>query len=357
MSHARGRRVFVTGAGGFIGSRFIEALVQLDGWEPVAGLRRWSTAARIGRHPIDPIQCDIMQPEQLAAAMQDVDAVIHGAVGDRTVTVEGTRNVMQAALDAGVSRVVHLSTVDVYGRATGRVSEEHGHERTGREYGDSKIEAEEVCLEFADRGLDVIMLRPTIVYGPFSDLWTVEPAERLAGGNWLLPREACQGTCNLVHVDDLVRATLLALDADGLAGRAYNVNGPDRPTWQEYVDALNAALGLRPLAPPPPASSRARTALVEPFRKAVKGVYFRFEDTIMSVYKSSPLARRAMKGLQNALARVPSPAEYDLYGRVVEFPTDRAEKDFGYVPRIDMARGIASSVQWLIHEGVVIPGD
>ena len=357
MTNGTTRRVLVTGAGGFIGSRLVEALLQLDGWEPVPSLRRWSTAARIGRYPIDPIQCDIMRPEQLADAMRGVDAVIHSAVGNRTVTVEGTRNVLQAASEAGVRRVVHLSTVDVYGRATGRVEEEHGYERTGREYGDSKIEAEEVCAEFATRGLEVVMLRPTIVYGPFSDLWTVEPAERLADGSWLLPREACQGTCNLVHVDDLVRATVLALDAEGVSGRAYNVNGPDRPTWQDYIEALNAQLGLPALAPPPPASSKARTTIVEPFRKLVKGVYFRFEDRIMAVYKSSPLARRAMKGLQNALARVPSPAEYDLYGREVDIPTDRAARDLGYAPRVDMAEGIRTSVQWLLHEGVVTPGE
>lgn len=350
------RRALITGAGGFIGGRFVEVLLQLDGWEPIAGLRRWSTAARIGRYPITPIECDIMRPEQLADAMRGVDVVIHGAVGDRTVTVEGTRNVMQAALAAGVPKVVHLSTVDVYGRATGRVTEERDHERTDREYGDSKIEAEKVCAEFAEQGLDVVMLRPTIVYGPFSEPWTVEPAQRLATGSWLLPREACQGTCNLVHVDDLVRATLRVIDADGLAGRAYNVNGPDRPTWQEYVEALNTALGLPPLELPPPTSSRARTFLVEPFRRTVKRVYFRFEDVIMAVYKRSRTARGTMKWLQQALLRVPSPAEYDLYGRVVDFSTERAEADFGYRPRIDMRRGIESSARWLIHEGVVDPG-
>ncbi|MEQ9400286.1 MAG: NAD(P)-dependent oxidoreductase [Longimicrobiales bacterium] len=349
-------RTLVTGAGGFIGGRIVEALLQLDGRTPVAGLRRWSTAARIGRYPIEPVQCDIMNPGQLATVMDGLDSVIHSAVGNRTVTVEGTRNVMQAALDAGVRKVIHLSTVDVYGRATGPVPETRGYERTGREYGDSKIEAEEVCVEYAGRGLDVIMLRPTIVYGPFSELWTVEPAQRLATGSWLLPREACQGTCNLVHVDDLVRAALLGLEAEGLAGRGYNINGPDRPTWQAYVEALNRALGLPPFEPPPPASSKARTTIVEPFRKAVKGVYFRFEDPIMSVYKSSRAARRAMKWLQGALLRVPSPAEYDLYSRVVDFPTERAEADLGYRPSIGMAAGVASSAGWLLHEGVVQVG-
>ncbi len=347
------RRVLVTGAGGFIGGRTVEALLQLDGYEPVAGLRRWSTAARIGRYPIEPVLCDIMDPARLAEVMSTVDGVIHSAVGNRRVTVEGTRNVLQAASDAGVDRVVHLSTVDVYGRAEGPVDEDTPYQRTDREYGDSKIEAEDVCRDFAKQGLPVVMLRPTIVYGPFSELWTVEPAQRLATGSWLLPREACQGTCNLVHVDDLVRAAMLALEGGGRSGEAYNVNGPDRPTWQEYVEALNRGLGLPPLAPPASTSSRARTAVVEPFRKLVKAVYFQFEGVIMDVYKSSRQARRAMKWLQGSLQRVPSPAEYDLYGRVVDFSTEKARRDLGYDPAFDMERGVEESIQWLLHEGVV----
>lgn len=345
-------RTLITGAGGFIGGRIVEAMLQLDGREPVAGLRRWSTAARIGRYPIEPVQCDIMKPAQLASVMEGVGSVVHSAVGNATVTIEGTRNVLQAAVDAGVRKVVHLSTVDVYGRSTGTCDEARGYVRTGREYGDSKIQAEEVCVEFAERGLDVVMLRPTIVYGPFSDLWTLEPAERLWTRSWLLPREACQGTCNLVHVDDLVRAVLLALDADGLSGRAYNVNGPDRPTWQEYVEALNAALGLPPIEPPAHTSSKARTTLVEPVRKTVKSVYLRFEDPILALYKSSRPARKAMKWLEGVLKRVPSPGEYDLYSRVVDFPTERAEAELGYRPQVPMGPGVESSARWLLHEAL-----
>jgi len=349
------RRTLVTGAGGFIGGRLVEVMLQTPGYDPVPSLRRWSSAARIGRHPVEPVLCDILDAARLEEVAGTVDAIVHSAVGNREVTVEGTRNVLEAALRAGVGKVVHLSTVDVYGRATGRVGEDRELVVTDREYGDSKIEAERVCREYAERGLDVVILRPTIVYGPFSELWTVEPAQRLSEGSWLLPKEACMGTCNLVHVDDLVRAVLLALDTDGVSGRAYNVNGPDRPTWQAYVEALNAALDLPPLSPPPSTSARARTTVVEPFRKLVKGVYFRFEDPIMSIYKGSRPARLAMKWLQGLLQRVPSPAEYDLYGRVVDFPTERARSDLGYEPRIGMTDGVASSVEWLLHEGVVVP--
>jgi nucleoside-diphosphate-sugar epimerase len=346
------REILVTGAGGFIGGRVIEALLQNpDLGIPRPAVRRWSTLARIGRYPIEPVQCDILDPEQVKVAVQGVDAVIHCAVGDRETTVTGTRNLLGAAVDAGVRRFVHVSTIDVYGRAQGSVTEDHPLEMTGRAYGDAKIEAEAVCRDVADSGLEVVILRPTIVYGPFSDLWTIQFAERLRNRAWLLPREACQGTCNLVYVDDLVRAILLAVDAPDAGGKAYNVNGPDRWTWQEYVEAINADLGLPPLSPPPARSARVRSRVVEPVRSAVKEAFHRFQDPVLALYRRSRLARTVMKAVQSQLRRVPSPAEYDLYGRVVDFPSERARQDLGYVPRVSAAEGVQMSGTWLRQEG------
>ncbi|TVR58911.1 MAG: NAD-dependent epimerase/dehydratase family protein [Gemmatimonadales bacterium] len=346
------RRILVTGAGGFIGGRVVEALLQTPELGTVVPtVRRWSTLARIGRSPVEAVGCDLLEPEQVARAVEGMDSVVHCAVGGRRATVEGTRNLLEAALAAGVRRVVHTSTIDVYGRATGRVTEEHPFEITEREYGDSKIEAEELVREFVDRGLEVVILRPTIVYGPFSDTWTVAFADRLRERAWLLPAEACQGTCNLVHVDDVVRAMLLALDAPGASGRAYNVNGPDAVTWQEYVEGLNRALGYPPLEPPPPAPARLRSKLTQPVRSVVKAAYFQFEKPVQALYKKSPAARAVIKKVQTTLQRVPSPAEYDLYGREVHFPTERAEAELGYRPAVTAQEGINASAQWLLHEG------
>lgn len=346
-------KVLVTGAGGFIGGRVVEVLAQGQPHRIRPSIRRWSTAARIGRLPLDPVQCDLMEPSQISAALEGVDSIIHCAVGDRASTVKGTRNLLAAARDHAVRRVVHLSTIDVYGRATGTVTEDHPLVRTGREYGDSKIEAEDVCQEFASQGLDVVILRPTIVYGPFSDLWTLEFAERFRDRTWLLPKKLCQGRCNLVYVDDLVQAILLAINASGVRGEAFNVNGPDNITWQEYFEALNAALGLPSLPSPPESASRMRSLATAPIRSAAKATFKRFENPILHLYKRSRAARSLMKWVESTLRRTPSFQEFDLYGRVAHFPAGKAEKQLGYRPVVPVDDGVHLSAQWLAHVGVV----
>jgi hypothetical protein len=92
---------------------------------------------------------------------------------------------------------------------------------------------------------------------------------------------------------------------------------------------------------------------VEPVRKLIKKAFFQFEDRIMAIYKSSKPARRFMKWVQATLQKVPSSAEYDLYGRRVDFPTQLAEAELGYRPQVSMQQGVALCAAWLVHEGVV----
>lgn len=349
------RVVLVTGAGGFIGGRVVELLQDSGRFEVVPALRRWSTAARIGRYPLDFLQCDLLQPDEVASAVRGVGIIVHCAVGDRAATVDGTRNLLAAALEAGVGRVIHLSTVDVYGPLEGEVTEDLGPIPTGREYGDSKIEAEQLCREFSDKGLQIVVLRPTIVYGPFSDEWTTGFARRFAVGDWFLPRSACDGSCNLLYVDDLVHCIRLAMDAPQAPGHAFNVNGPDRVTWQDYFDALARAIGCEPLPSRSPAGSKVFAAAAAPVRAMVKATYVAFQDPILRLYKRSALARRFMKSVERGIRSAPSRAEFQLYGRKVHFPNHKAREVLRYEPQIDMARGVALSAEWLQHEGVVPP--
>ena len=329
----RSRTVLVTGAGGFIGGRVVELLHETGFANVRAGVRRWSSAARLGRLPVEIVQADVTDPEQARKAVQGAWAVIHCAVGSARVTVEGTRAIMTAASEAGVRRIVHLSTVDVYGQSTGSLDETKPYVMTGREYGDSKIEAEKVCREAIAKGAPIALLRPTLVHGPFSATWTVEFAERLQVQPWRLPESDCQGTCNLVYVDDLVEAIKLALTVEAAKGEAFNINGPERPTWNEYFRSLNSALSLPPLVVQGAAASHVTTSLMNPVRKSAKLAIKRFEPQIMGLYQRSDAARKLMKFAEKLIRRTPTSAEFDLYSRVVSFEAGKADAGAGISTR------------------------
>jgi nucleoside-diphosphate-sugar epimerase len=275
-------------------------------------------------------------------------------VGSARVTVEGTRAIMAAACEAGVRRIVHISTVDVYGKSTGSLDETKQYVMTGREYGDSKIEAEKVCREAIAKGAPIALLRPTLVHGPFSATWTVEFAERLQVQPWRLPESDCQGTCNVVYVDDLVEAIKLALTIEAAKGEAFNINGPERPTWNEYFRLLNSALGLPPLVVQGAAASHVTTSLVNPVRKSAKLAIKHFEPQIMGLYQRSDAARKVMKFAEKLIKRTPTSAEFDLFGRVVSFETGKAERVLGYRPAFPMARALPLTAGWL-HQQRIVP--
>lgn len=351
------RTILVTGAGGFIGGRVVELMHQTGFAHVRAGVRRWSSAARIGRLPVEMVLCDLRDPAQVASAMAGVDAVVHCAVGDRENTVEGTAAVLAAARAAGVRRVVHISTIDVYGPVEGDTPEDRPLTRTGAAYGDMKIEAEELCRRHMAEGLPVVILRPTIVYGPFSASWTVEFAERLQVRPWPFPPELCAGVCNLVYVDDLVHAIMLAVDHPAAAGEAFNVNGDDRPTWFEYFTALNAALGLPPIEAKTPTGSRFAALAMQPVRATAKLALKHFQRPIMHLYQNSDAARVVMKFAEGMIRRAPTSGEFRLYGRRGTFPTAKAERLLGYRPRVSMAEGVALSAAWVRHSGLLRTGD
>lgn len=345
------RPILVTGAGGFIGGRVVEVLHHLPGVSVRASVRRWSSAVRIGRLPVEIALCDITKPDQVGRAMEGIDGVVHCAYGDQHTTVEGTRTVLQAALDAGATRVVHLSTMDVYGDVEGDTYEDAPHRKNGSAYRDSKIDAELLCRDYMDRGLPVSILRPTIVYGPFSSTWTVSFAERLIAGGSFPSRPACQGTCNLLYIDDLVTAIVLALCRREAVGEAFNVNGEERLTWWQYLNGFSQALGLPPLKGGHPFGQRLRFAALAPVRTLTRKALNRFEEPIMALYRRSPVAQRLMRRAEQVIRRLPSAGESRLLRRKVYLPIDKARALLGYRSQFPASRGVALSVSWLRHDG------
>jgi nucleoside-diphosphate-sugar epimerase len=347
------QKVLVTGAGGFIGGRVVEVLHCSGQYHVRAGVRRWASAARIGRLPVEIVQCDIVEPEQVRAALAEVSAVVHCARGSAETDLEGTDNVLSIGLEAGLQSFVALSSIAVYGSQSGDIDEECPCITTGNEYGSMKVRLEQLCMDYAPKGLPVSILRPTIVYGPFSESWTVEPAARLKSGRFLIPEDYGAGTCNLVYVDDLVAAIMLSLRRVEAAGEVFNVNGAERLTWNDYFKALNDAMGLPPLKPHGRTSSRLAAATMMPVRKSAKAMLKYFPGPIKHIYQHSAHGRALMKRAEQVIRTTPTSAEFDLYSRKAFYLSKKAERLLGYRPRFALTEGVELSAAWLRHHRLI----
>jgi nucleoside-diphosphate-sugar epimerase len=347
------RVILVTGGGGFIGNRFAE-VIHLTGFGRVrVGVRRWASAARAARFPIDIVLCDVLDVRQLAAAMHGVDVVVHCAVGDERVIVEGTRNVLEVAARNQVSRVLHISTAEVYGsKVSGRVDETRPCTTAGSSYANAKAEAERLVWQYSSRGLPVTIFRPSIVYGPWSDQWTAALAERLRSGRWRRYAGYGEGTCNLVYVDDLVAVALSSIRSDDAAGQAFNVGGADIVTWNEYFDRFNRAMGLPPLEVRSAQHTKAKSIAAGAVRTAAQLLLVRHRPILQNLSERGGWVSAGMKGIKRWMNTSPSSNELErLYSRKAIYDWSKAQRLLDYRPAVDLDRGLRLSVEWLRYAG------
>jgi nucleoside-diphosphate-sugar epimerase len=350
MSNVNRMRVLVTGAGGFIGGWVAEEFSLSGAYAVRAGIRRWGTAARVARFPVEVVGCNVLEPREIDRAVKGVDAVIHCAYGDQKVTIDGTEHLLSACMRHGVRRVVHISTIDVYGPVEGEVDESHAIQMTGSAYGDSKASAEAICREYLRKGVPVSILRPTIVYGPHSKLWIVKFVERLQSGRWHLFGEIGEGHCSLVYVRDLVSAIRLALHSEEAVGEAFNVSGPEVITWNKYFTRMNNLLGLPTLRSESPAGSRLRARIAEPIKGTARFVLRKFGPQAARLYQNSARARILMKGFESRLSAAPGEGELRVFANRGTYSIRKARERLGYSPRFDVEQGLIRSIEWYRHE-------
>lgn len=230
-------RVLVLGADGFVGRRAVAALAASDWAAPVAGSRRREG----GDGSVARVLVDATDARSVAAAAEGMDAIVNCVAGDAATIARGGEALFAAA--AG-RRVVHLSSMAVYGGATGVIGEEQPLAPGNGAYGDAKIAVERAAVV---AGADTVMLRPGCIYGPGSVQWTLRIAELLRQRRIGDLGAAGDGCSNLVHVDDVVAAILAGLRIERGGVRAFNLAMPDAPDWNGYFVAFARALGAVPL--------------------------------------------------------------------------------------------------------------
>lgn len=253
-------RFAMTGATGFIGRRLARLLV-FEGHDVVAVVRDPGRAADLARFGVSLVVGDVTSRTSLLPAFDGADGVFHLAGWYRigiaepeaawAINVQGTRNTMDAARSAGVSRVVHTSTLAVNSDTKGAVVDET-YRFSGRHltlYERTKAEAHRFAVAYADRGLDVVITMPGGVYGPDDTSVTGELIRRTARGERVVAPAGLR-MC-MAHVDDIATGHLQSMLL-GRGGDSYMLAGPQASLVDVLTLVAEISGGRPPLVAPDP---------------------------------------------------------------------------------------------------------
>lgn len=248
------QRILVLGANGYVGRRVVSALAASDWADPVASVRR---ARQQGRE----IVLDATDPAAVTRALGEVDAVVNCVAGSPDAMTAGAR-ALATALDAREARLVHFSSMAVYGAARGDIGEDHPVAANLQGYAGAKVEAERLLAARET----VVTLRPGCIYGPDSPQWSLRIADLLRAHRIGDLGAAGDGCSNLVYIDDVVAAVLAGLRTP-TAAAAYNLAMAEAPDWNGYFLAYARALDAVPVKRIGPRRLKIETHLLAPVLK------------------------------------------------------------------------------------------
>ncbi len=249
---------FVTGGTGFVGRATVEAL-RARGDDVVALARSAAKASALQDLGARIVDGDLSSREALARAMTGCDAVLHIAGSYKVgipaserpamyaANVTGTETTLDAAIDAGVPRIVYTSTVNVFGNTRGRVVDET-FERSLADgflsyYDETKYLAHRAATDRIAKDAPIVIVQPGGVYGPGDHSAVGTTLDQLRTGK-LRAKSFPELGLTFVHVDDVADGLLLALDG-GRIGESY-VLGGQITTLGEVIDEAAAILGRKP---------------------------------------------------------------------------------------------------------------
>lgn len=326
------KKVLVTGATGFTGGHLCVRLREKGDDVRALSLPGMDTQP-LDKEGIEVVIGDLRKKGSLLPAVEGVDCVYHIAAVYREegipkqtfwdVNVEGTRNLLEAAKQAGVKRFVHCSTVGVQGEIQNPPAAEDAPYRPGDYYQESKMEGELLALDFFKKeGLPGVVFRPVGIYGP-GDTRFLKLFKYIHSGKFRMFGSG-EVLYHLTYIDDLLDGIELVGETPGIEGGIFTLAGPRYTTLNEFVETIAEVLGVQ---------VSKRHYPVWPVWTA--GAVCEFLCRPLRI--NPPIYRRRV--------------EFFLKDRA--FDTSKAKKMLEYQPKVDIKTGLKRTADWYKEQGLL----
>lgn len=321
-------KALVTGASGFLGRVLIDKLLARD--YTVRGLvRKTSPILPLKTLGVELKYGDLADRDSLIQAARGVDIIFHAAahVGDWGTrdqfyqgNVVGTRNVIEAMLEAGVPRLLYVSSVAVYGRQEGTISEATPRRKSGDPYEDTKIEAEEMAMDLAARHRFALsIIRPSLIYGPYDYKFVPRVAENIRQGRMMIVGSG-KNRIPLVYGEDVADGAIQAAESEAAVGGFFNISSGEPVNWNEFLTTLAQYMNAKPPSLHLPAP------LVYSLGAVLETLWK------MAGAKKPPLMTRF------AVRLLASDCRYDI---------SKAETALGFRPKVLYKEGLKRTLDWM----------
>jgi predicted dehydrogenase/nucleoside-diphosphate-sugar epimerase len=363
-----GSTALITGATGFIGGRLAERLVE-QGVRVRCLIRSFGQATRLARLPVEFISGGLDDPQAVARSVDGVDYVFHCAYDPRSrkANLDGLEQLIAASARRKVAGFVYVSSFSVYEPfPDGVLTEETRDGDVSWTYARNKLDLEaRVFKAVREDGLKASIVQPTIVYGPFSKPWTNAPAEMLLTGEVILPDHG-EGLCNVLYIDDLVDALVLAAKRPEAVGERFIVSGPEPVSWASFFETIARALQIaRPTYWPADTIAKANHGFMRDLKMVLAN-----PRRLIQIIVRWPAARQALQSGYDALPKplhdfvtrtyfggggrrfgmqyLPDPQALALYRSRAHASSEKAARLLGYRPRFDFDSGMRETSAYLV---------
>jgi nucleoside-diphosphate-sugar epimerase len=377
--------VVVTGGTGFIGGHLVERLYELGFGEVCVPVRNYQTCSEVARFPVKMPKVDLLDYRDVKKAVSGAKFVFHLAYGKEgyrawRVTIKGSANVVNAAIECGAECVVILSTMYVFGHpdSASQVDESWHYQPAGGEYGHSKAKMERRCLRrSASSGATrIVILNPSCVYGPRGSAYTQLPIQMSKEGSFCWIEEG-RGVANYNFIDNLIDAIILAAGCKDAHGQRFIIND-GFCSWRDFLKPLLGDAGAN-------LASFSKEELVDKNRQEPVGIkdiisHLANDLELIALINRLPLVGSSKKLLlrcspklratfldmqrpnpklswakQSVLpATVPPVWLAELFGPTkTRFSSEKAKKVLGWRPLVSLEEGQEKTKGWLESIGLL----